>query len=86
MKSSELKGKYLLLYVIVNNIFFTIIYRVLTLEEDVDLIMKDVFGSDKVEFSDDDNVEEENYNSDNGNYSEDDSVCDSSDSENLEEL
>ena len=86
MKSSELKGKYLLLYVIVNNIFFTIIYRVLTLEEDVDLIMKDVFGSDQVEFSDDDNVEEENYNSDNGNYSEDDSVCDSSDSENLEEL
>ncbi len=86
MKSSELKGKYLLLYVIVNNIFFTIIYRVLTLEEDVDLIMKDVFGSDQVEFSDDDNVEEENYNSDNGNYSEDNSVCDSSDSENLEEL
>ncbi len=26
------------------------------------------------------------YDSDNGNYSEDDSVCDSSDSENLEEL
>ncbi len=86
MKSSELKGKYLLLYVIVNNIFFTIIYRVLTLEEDVDLIMKDVFGSDQVEHSDDDNMEEENYDSDNGNYSEDDSVCDSSDSENLEEL
>ncbi len=39
MKLLELKGKYLLLYVIVKN---TIIYRVLTLEEDVDLIMKDV--------------------------------------------
>ncbi len=66
-------------------IFFSLLFIVLTLEEDVDFIMKDVFGSDQVEHSDD-NVEEENYDSDNGNYSEDDSVCDSSDNENLEEL